>query len=625
MENGEIPSSSTTNSQERPLNKKLSFERKELDATLNQTPFDPNNLIGLFERDYSQEYATSVGVWEGYTLKQHTSMVLSQFEKYFSNSLQYTNIDKNFFKTFLALHDLGKPEAVRMGEKHLQYEHTKRIMNNILSELGYSRQEKALALALVSADPIGESIKANGRNIEASAREIIKLAQAANIPTAKFFDLLTIYYRVDAGSYTEDAGGKRSLDILFEFDKERKQLRFAPQTNEVIAKLKTAVESLSNSASNDRETSSVKEKEPWMLTKKEFQNNFYLCVMPEEDAVKARNIGAITHGSFFLSRNNDNIEKARKAGNPNSKASVFFIVKAESLPYDKTIPADFHTPSNHPADIVVLGRQEKVDIHQATEAPAGVDPHKYLVYEALRNGKSVPQEVLADYPYLALTKNSTFEEIVAAVKTAFVKKEPWELTRDEFAENFYLHGTTEPKTQLIRHAGGIQKGSFINVAQDWEKTAAAYATDAPRGSYFSKAGRGTEKGTIFVTHITDLLTQEDMANSVKEFINDNNLYFYKPPASRHEFSYHGKTIPYVAEVPPDADPHTYLVNKALAEGKPVPTHVLDDYLELATFQQKDKFENPQRFRFKYLRQRLRNILDTLRKSREGKKKFLTYL
>lgn len=113
--------------EQKPSNgeKKLSFGRKDLDTVLNQNPFKPEDLVGLFTKDWGLDYEADAGVWEGYTIRQHTLMVMGQFEKYFSHSSLPANMDRNLFRATLALHDIGKPEAIRMGGKHLQHEYTK--------------------------------------------------------------------------------------------------------------------------------------------------------------------------------------------------------------------------------------------------------------------------------------------------------------------------------------------------------------------------------------------------------------------------------------------------------------------------------------------------------------------
>lgn len=557
------------------VEQKLSFARRDLDNILSQNPFQPEDLVGLFAKDFGPDYEADAGVWEGYTIKQHTLMVMGQFEKYFAHSPLPADVDKNLFRTMLALHDIGKPEAIRMGGKHLQHEYNERKMNTILSQLEFSQHEKDLALAVASADSIGNSIKTG--NIETSAGEIIQSAQKANVPPEEFFDLLTVFYRVDAGSYTEDAGGKYSLDHLFEFDREKKELRFSPQTNEKITKLRERVLSL-------KESNPIQEKETWQMTKKEFGNNFYLQGMHEHkpycnhedksnDPLQSiRKLGVIKEGSFFSARNNDNVEKARES---TQGGGVFIIVRADSLPSKKSL--------QQPMDEIKVNKQDKQSVPYVAEVPLGVDPHKYLVYQAVKDGKAVPQDVLNEYPYALLTGKSSIEDIEAAVEKASPKKEPWQITRDEFGENYYLQGTTEDKAQLIREAGGIQKGAFINVGQDSLHTAIAYATDAPNTSgTFSKSGRGTAEGSVFVSHISEVLTPQQRAVKLKREIDNVSGYTYmvRPPETIQENDIRGRTIPYTAEIPPVEDPHRYLVEQALIEEKPVSEDVLIDYPDI---------------------------------------------
>jgi hypothetical protein len=565
---------------ERPTENNLSFGRRELDKVLNEKEFNPSSLIGLFEKNFGSDYQSDAGVWEGYTIKQHTLMVMGQFEKYFGHSPLPAGVDRNLFRTMLALHDIGKPEAIRMGGKHLQHEYTEPKMNSILSQLDYSQQEKDLALAVATGDSIGNSLKSG--DIKNSAEEIIQSAQRAKLPPEEFFDLLTVFYRADAGSYTEDAGGKRSLDDLFQFDRERKELRFAPHTNETIAKLKEKVLSL-------KETKPTQEKETWQMTRREFGNNFYLHPIHEHnpaclhenksnEAVQAiRESGTITEGSFFLAINNDAIEKARESTEDVNRIGKFFIVSTDSLPSKKT---------KQPMETINIARKDKQTIPYIAEVPLNADPHRYLVYDALRSGKSVPQEVLDEYPYALLTNKSSPEDISTAVEKAPVKKEPWQTTRDEFGENYYLHGAPEPIAQLIRESGGIRKGAFINVSQDRDHTAIAYATDASNveGKNYGKSGIGTTKGSIFIAHISDILNKEQRAEEIKKNLREelgSTLFFVRPRLDAiQEFEFRGRTIPYMAEIPPVEDSHRYLVEQALIEGKPVPEDVLIDYPEI---------------------------------------------
>ncbi len=226
------------------LGEKKSFTRAGLDNALREDIYSPSGLVGFFERKHAAEFAADAGVWEGYTLRQHTIMVLSQFEKYFSDKPLPGNMDKDFFRVILALHDIGKPEAIQNEGKHFQHKYTTPKMTATLDELGYSEKEKKIAIAIMNGDSLGRANKTG--EIEKNAASILGAAQEAETDAGEFFDLVSIYYKCDAGSYTKDAEGKESLDHLFEFDHEQKQLRFAPAINETMQALRTTVINLQN-------------------------------------------------------------------------------------------------------------------------------------------------------------------------------------------------------------------------------------------------------------------------------------------------------------------------------------------------------------------------------------------
>jgi hypothetical protein len=61
------------------------------------------------------------------------------------------------------------------------------------------------------------------------------------MPLRQFWETLKIYYMCDAGSYTEDSGGKPSLDRLFTFNHETNEMDFAPETKLKIQKLESQI------------------------------------------------------------------------------------------------------------------------------------------------------------------------------------------------------------------------------------------------------------------------------------------------------------------------------------------------------------------------------------------------
>jgi len=214
----------------------LSFTRQELDQVLERPDYSPDKLIALLERGHSKEFKADAHVSQGYSIKEHTLMVMRQFEKYFSGKKLPAGTDANLFRVILVLHDIGKTYEYQDGVRIEKGKYTSEILKSALSKLGYSQQEVSAALALVSEDPIGDYLKEGG-GARASAI-ITRMATRAGFRTDHFLDLLLIYYMADAGSYTEDAGAKRGLDRLFVFDTKNKQMRFAPDTANKIERLR---------------------------------------------------------------------------------------------------------------------------------------------------------------------------------------------------------------------------------------------------------------------------------------------------------------------------------------------------------------------------------------------------
>jgi len=225
---------------------KLSFLRAELDKILNSSDYAPEALVAMFEKDLGKKFSADSGVREKYSIKRHTLMVMGQFEKYFAGRELPAGMSKNFFRTFLALHDIGKSDAIKKtGNRKNQHQYTVGIMSSVLQQLGFSEHETEIALALVSEDVMGDYIKGRYSGKRAT-EELTKMAGDARLPFYDFLKLLLVYYQVDAGSYTEDAGGLKSLDHLFVFDKGKGQMDFSVNMAARVDQLKIFAEALPN-------------------------------------------------------------------------------------------------------------------------------------------------------------------------------------------------------------------------------------------------------------------------------------------------------------------------------------------------------------------------------------------
>jgi hypothetical protein len=174
-------------------------------------------ILTALKNVFPNEYVSGIGVFEGYTLEQHTRMVMKQFDKYFATdpNIQYF-VSIVSFRKFLALHDIGKPAAVNAGEKSRQHEYTIPILKDILPKIGVTTREAKIFIALIHSDEVGAYLQS-----KMSLKQLITLlrddADSIGMAPLSFTTLELTLYMVDAGSYTEDAGGMRSLDYLFVF------------------------------------------------------------------------------------------------------------------------------------------------------------------------------------------------------------------------------------------------------------------------------------------------------------------------------------------------------------------------------------------------------------------------
>ena len=189
------------------------------------------------------QYRQDALVWEGYSIEQHTVMVLGQFDEYFVTEDLPGGINPDLFRLLLALHDIGK--FLGGSNKEEQHKKTQEIITGVIGDLlpeaSLLGQFNALR-AIISGDPLGEFFKGM-KSLEDTADLIEYMAnQPGGLSLANFFNLLTIYYQIDAGSYTEDAGGKPSLEYLFAYigkkkAKEGHRLKFGPGYEEKFKNL----------------------------------------------------------------------------------------------------------------------------------------------------------------------------------------------------------------------------------------------------------------------------------------------------------------------------------------------------------------------------------------------------
>jgi hypothetical protein len=204
-------------------------ECKDQIVTVLNKEHEAEELIGSLQKIsfFKDLYNLPVGVSEGYTLGEHTSMVLEQFKRYQKENWESSLLTANDFQLMLAIHDIGKPQAVlETGDKSKQHEYNHRIIPEFVNWLGIPEEKRKLIVALTMQDHIGGFLqKASYMISELSKKQearkigekILKEAAQIGIEIEHYFDLTTCYYRADAGSYTTDADpAKGNLNYLFE-------------------------------------------------------------------------------------------------------------------------------------------------------------------------------------------------------------------------------------------------------------------------------------------------------------------------------------------------------------------------------------------------------------------------
>lgn len=225
--------------------KKYRLNTELINQTLSESNFVPSKLINLLKSvPYLQTlYETDSGVFEKYSVGQHTQMVMTQFEKYFSKQYQSDILTLEEFRLLLSLHDIGKGEAVsKTGSTTEQHIYTKKIAKNILTQSNISEKSSDIIIGLIDQDILGEYFKGKISD-ELASKKIHDLSKILDIPSVDLINTLKMFYICDAGAYTSDAGGIASLDRLFNFDPNNGKVAFSESTETKYQKL---VKSLSS-------------------------------------------------------------------------------------------------------------------------------------------------------------------------------------------------------------------------------------------------------------------------------------------------------------------------------------------------------------------------------------------
>lgn len=175
------------------------------------------------------------------SIRSHTTDVMRNYEtlkgQFGLSQVKLTGqaSPDEFMRTFLAVHDIAKSEAVALGAKAAQHEFIGPAVDAILARMGYSPELRALAQSMVHNEALGKMLVANTMaKTPAQSAEILKNAEknfrdshaalvksGVKIGVEDYTKLVSAFYHVDAGAYPflvgkVFAGGVKRGDQLVE-------------------------------------------------------------------------------------------------------------------------------------------------------------------------------------------------------------------------------------------------------------------------------------------------------------------------------------------------------------------------------------------------------------------------
>ena len=121
----------------------------------------------------------------------------------------------------LLLHDIGKSVAYKKGNKENQYIETINIISENKEILNISDYTFSLFKTILENDSLGMYMQGK-MSLEAIYDDVVQRAKKINIEIDELFYLLSVYYQCDVASYTEDAGGIKYLEYLFDYNENLK-------------------------------------------------------------------------------------------------------------------------------------------------------------------------------------------------------------------------------------------------------------------------------------------------------------------------------------------------------------------------------------------------------------------
>lgn len=146
-------------------------------------------------------YSKSLGGQDNLSLLEHTQNVIQSFERYYESKVALL-LPNFYFKILLALHDLGKPQAIRENAPEKQHMYTLKLIEIINKEFQISEDSLTRICIIINGDPIGRYLNSKHEyTISESLGVLHDMASALSVPILKLWRTILVYHQCDAAGY----------------------------------------------------------------------------------------------------------------------------------------------------------------------------------------------------------------------------------------------------------------------------------------------------------------------------------------------------------------------------------------------------------------------------------------
>ena len=187
--------------------------RHKVAAQLSNHDISASQIIDLLSENPKLKrcYAISAGVVEGYTVGQHTEMVLELAQRYreYFKSLICKHLEWGEFLLFLALHDIGKGMSrdsaciashPNVPAKELELLISRSIVTETLEGLEIRSSKGHIFQALLMYDSQGDYLKGN-LDADDYKKHLLDMSAVCRLSPLHFYQLYSTFHLIDAASY----------------------------------------------------------------------------------------------------------------------------------------------------------------------------------------------------------------------------------------------------------------------------------------------------------------------------------------------------------------------------------------------------------------------------------------